>query len=62
MTLSPLDWAIVVVSLAGCMVAGIWMRRRITQVDDSTVAGGEVGVNVVIASPGEFTFASAPAQ
>ncbi|MBI3851969.1 MAG: sodium:solute symporter family protein [Verrucomicrobia bacterium] len=50
MTLAPLDWAIIVVYLVGCMVAGIWMRRYISHVDDFTVAGREVDVNLGIAS------------
>ena len=62
MTLSPSDWAIVVVYLVGCMVAGIWMRRHIAQVDGFTVASDEVGVNLGIASSWEFTSASAPTR
>ena len=50
MTLAPLDWAIIVVYLVGCMVAGIWMRRYVSRVDDFTVAGREVDVNLGIAS------------
>ena len=50
MTLAPLDWAIIVIYLVGCMVAGLWMRRYISHVDDFTVAGRELDVNLGIAS------------
>jgi len=50
MTLSPLDLAIIVVYLVGCLAAGIWMRRYISHVDDFTVAGREMDVNLGIAS------------
>ena len=51
MTLAPLDWAIIVVYLVGCMVAGIWMRRYISHVDNFTVVEREVDVNLGITSP-----------
>ncbi len=50
MTLAPLDWAIIAVYLVGCMVAGLWMRRYVARVDDFTVAGREVDVNLGVAS------------
>jgi len=48
--LHAVDIVIVVVYLVGCMVAGIWMRRYISHVDDFTVAGREVDVYLGIAS------------
>ena len=50
MTLTPFDWAIIVVYLAGCMTAGIWMRRYVRDVEDFAVAGREMDVNLGIAS------------
>ncbi|HEY6166490.1 MAG TPA: sodium:solute symporter family protein [Verrucomicrobiae bacterium] len=50
MTLTPIDWLIIVVYLVGCMVAGIWMRRYVEGVDDFAVAGREMDVNLGIAS------------
>ena len=50
MTLSPIDWIIVVVYVVGCLSAGLWMRRFIRGVDDFTIAGREVHVNLGIAS------------
>ncbi len=50
MTLAPLDWTIIVVYLLGCMVAGLWMRRYISRVEDFTVAGREVDVYLGVAS------------
>src|ERR1051325_11470937 len=50
MTLTPIDWLIIVVYLGGCMVAGIWMRRYVEGVDDFAVAGREMDVNLGIAS------------
>jgi len=50
MNLSPLDWLIIIVYLAGCMAAGIWMRRFVRGVEDFTVAGREMDVNLGIAS------------
>lgn len=50
MTLTPLDWSIILVYLAGCMGAGLWMRRFVRGVEDFTVAGREMDVNLGIAS------------
>src|SRR5258707_11400498 len=50
MHLSLIDWAIIVLYLAGCMTAGIWMRRFVRGVDDFAVAGREMDVNLGIAS------------
>ena len=50
MTLTPLDWLIVVVYLVGCMVAGLWMRRYVRGVEEFAVAGREMNVNLGIAS------------
>jgi SSS family solute:Na+ symporter len=50
MTLTPIDWLIIIVYLAGCMVAGIWMRRYVRGVEDFAVAGREMNVNLGIAS------------
>ncbi len=50
MSLTPLDWLIIVLYLAGCMVAGLWMRRYVRGVEDFAVAGREMDVNLGIAS------------
>lgn len=50
MTLSPIDWAIVAVYLAGCVVAGVWMKRYVRGVEDFAVAGRTMDVNLGIAS------------
>src|SRR5215207_8844540 len=50
MTLTFLDWSIIVVYLVGCMVAGLWMRRYVRGVQDFAVAGREMDVNLGIAS------------
>jgi SSS family solute:Na+ symporter len=50
MTLAPLDWIIIVLYLAGCMVAGLAMRRYVRGVEDFAVAGREMNVNLGIAS------------
>ncbi|NQU23673.1 MAG: sodium:solute symporter family protein [Candidatus Nealsonbacteria bacterium] len=50
MELSWYDWAIIVVYLAGCMAAGLWMRRYVRGVDDFAVAGREMDLNLGIAS------------
>ena len=50
MTLSPIDWLIIVAYLAGCLVAGLAMRRYVRGVEDFTVAGREMNVNLGIAS------------
>ena len=36
--------------LAGCMAAGLWMRRYVRGVQDFAVAGREMDVNLGIAS------------
>ena len=50
MTLSLLDWCIVVIYLVGCMAAGLWMRRYVRGVHDFAVAGREMDVNLGVAS------------
>jgi len=50
MTLFPIDWVIIAVYLAGCVVAGVWMRRYIRNVDDFAVAGREMDLNLGVAS------------
>jgi SSS family transporter len=50
MTLSPIDWIIVAVYLAGCVVAGVWMKRYVRGVEDFAVAGRAMDVNLGIAS------------
>jgi Na+/proline symporter len=50
MTLSPVDWTIVVVYLIGCITAGVWMRRYVRGVTDFAVAGREMDLNLGIAS------------
>jgi SSS family transporter len=50
MTLTPIDWIIIVVYLIGCVVAGVWMKRYVRGVDDFAVAGREMDVNLGIAS------------
>ena len=50
MTLHLIDWIIIGVYVIGCLSAGLWMRRFIRGVDDFTVAGREVHVNLGIAS------------
>src|SRR6266850_7755767 len=50
MHLALIDWVMIVVYLAGCMGAGIWMRRFVRGVEDFAVAGREMDVNVGIAS------------
>jgi SSS family solute:Na+ symporter len=50
MTLAPLDWIIVAVYVVGCLSAGLWMRRFVRGVDEFTIAGREVHVNLGIAS------------
>ncbi len=50
MNLSPLDWGIILFYLAGCMTAGIWMRRYVRGVEDFAIAGREMNVNLGIAS------------
>ncbi|MFN5561797.1 MAG: sodium:solute symporter [Opitutaceae bacterium] len=50
MTLSPVDWIIIVVYLAGCLVAGLWMRRYVRGVQEFAVAGRHMDLNLGIAS------------
>lgn len=50
MTLSGIDWLIIVFYLVGCMAAGLWMRRYVSDTEDFTVAGREMDVNLGIAS------------
>jgi len=50
MSLTPLDWLIIVLYLAGCMVAGLWMRRYVRGVEEFAIAGREMDVNLGIAS------------
>ena len=50
MTLTLLDWTIIVVYLVGCMAAGIWMQRFVRGVEDFAIAGREMDVNLGIAS------------
>ena len=50
MTLTLLDWIIIVIYLGGCMAAGLWMRRYVRGVQDFAVAGREMDVNLGIAS------------
>src|SRR5688572_32075580 len=50
MTLTFLDWTIIAIYLVGCMAAGLWMRKFVRGVEDFTVAGREMDVNLGIAS------------
>lgn len=50
MSLTPLDWIIIIVYLVGCMGAGLWMRKFVRGVEDFAVAGREMDVNLGIAS------------
>lgn len=50
MTLTLPDWIIIVVYLAGCLVAGLAMRRFVRGVEEFAVAGREMDVNLGIAS------------
>jgi SSS family solute:Na+ symporter len=50
MTLTPIDWLIIIVYLAGCLAAGVWMRRFVRGVEDFAIAGREMDVNLGIAS------------
>jgi SSS family solute:Na+ symporter len=50
MHLAPIDWIIIAVYLAGCMSAGIWMRRFVRGVEDFAVAGRAMDLNLGIAS------------
>ncbi len=50
MTLSLVDWLIVLFYLAVCLAAGLWMRRYVRGVEDFAVAGRAVHVNLGITS------------
>lgn len=50
MSLTPIDWIIILIYLGGCMAAGLWMRRYVRGVQDFAVAGREMDVNLGIAS------------
>jgi SSS family solute:Na+ symporter len=50
MTLTVLDWAIIAAYLAGCLFAGLRMRRYVQGVEDFAVAGRAMDVNLGIAS------------
>ncbi|MBK8858229.1 MAG: sodium:solute symporter family protein [Opitutaceae bacterium] len=50
MTLTLLDWLIIILYLAGCMFAGLWMRRYVRNVEEFAIAGREMDVNLGIAS------------
>ena len=50
MTLSIIDWLIILVYLGVCMAAGLWMRRFVKGVEDFAVAGREMDLNLGIAS------------
>src|SRR5882762_9484363 len=50
MHLSIPDWIIILVYLAGCMFAGLWMRRFVRGVEDFAVADRAMDVNLGIAS------------
>jgi len=50
MHLAPIDWIIIVAYLAGCMAAGIWMRRFVCGVEDFAIAGRAMDLNLGIAS------------
>ena len=50
MNLTLIDWIIILIYLAGCMFAGLWMRRYVRGVQDFAVAGREMDVNLGIAS------------
>jgi SSS family solute:Na+ symporter len=50
MTLTLFDWLIIILYLAGCMFAGLWMRRYVRNVEEFAIAGREMDVNLGIAS------------
>ena len=50
MTLTPIDWIIILVYLGGCLSAGLWVRRYVRGVEDFAIAGREMDVNLGIAS------------
>jgi len=49
-TLLPIDWIIIAVYMIGCIVAGLWMRKYVRNVDDFAVAGREMDLNLGVAS------------
>ena len=50
MTLEAIDWIIIAIYLAGCITAGVWMKRYVRGVTDFAVAGREMDLNLGIAS------------
>lgn len=50
MALTLIDWIIIIIYLAGCLAAGLAMRRYVRGVEDFAVAGREMNVNLGIAS------------
>lgn len=50
LTLTPIDWIIIAAYMIGCIVAGVWMRRYVRNVDDFAVAGREMEANLGVAS------------
>lgn len=50
MILAPIDWIIIAVYLIGCVVAGVWMRRYVRNVEDFAIAGREMDLNLGVAS------------
>ncbi len=50
MLLAPIDWIIIVVYMVGCVVAGVWMRRYVRNVEDFAVAGRAMDLNLGVAS------------
>ncbi len=50
MTLTPIDWVIVAIYLAGCVGAGIRTRRYVRNLNDFALAGRQVDVNLGVAS------------
>ncbi|MBP7825702.1 MAG: Sodium/glucose cotransporter [Verrucomicrobia bacterium ADurb.Bin118] len=50
MNLTLIDWGIITAYLAGCMAAGVWMKRFVRGVEDFAIAGREMDLNLGIAS------------
>jgi Na+/proline symporter len=50
MTISSIDWTIIIVYLVVCTAAGVWMRRYIRNVEDYAVAGRKMDVHLGVAS------------
>ena len=48
--ISPIDWVIVAIYLIGCIIAGLWMKRYVSGVEDFAVAGREMDLNLGVAS------------